>query len=535
MTPRVLHFLLPFVLTTVPLAAQAPPAAAFQRDIVYGEADGAGLKLDYARPVEGAGPFPLVICIHGGAWQSGDKSGYAMAMSVLAQHGYASAAIDYRLAPRYKFPAQLQDARQAVRYLRENAAGLKLDPSRIAVLGDSAGGHLALLLGLTDAESGIRTVVNLYGPTDLPHWQATAEGEAVLGMTSSRLLENVFGTSDRSSAVLRAASPIHNIGKAKPAVLTLHGDSDQLVNSEQATWLHEALRKAGLPEKLVILKGASHGFQGAHLETAIREMVGFLGDHLVPPQGLTVPGSTASQEPGEPNIPYSRIDAHVHVGPPPEPFLKMLEKRNVRLVDVTLIDPHAPGYNKTEPQTSIVSKLTAESRGRIGWASTFDPAGLEDAGFAEKSICAPPIDLRPGSRGRQGLQVDRPGSQEQVRPVRDAGRRGVRARSRDDRLAKPHAAGAPGGAEEFLATSQSRRSALRLLQEQPGLAHVPAPGASFVRVDHRRSRPHARRASQPSGDRVPSGQHGARRGRDRQAVGQAIRISRWTRRHEWST
>ncbi|MCC7153972.1 MAG: amidohydrolase family protein [Bryobacterales bacterium] len=82
----------------------------------------------------------------------------------------------------------------------------------------------------------------------------------------------------------------------------------------------------------------------------------------------------------------SRIDSHVHVAPPPDLFLKMLERLNLRLVNVTLIDPHAPGYDKTEPQTSIVSKLTGESRGRIGWASTFDPAGFEGAGFAETTI-----------------------------------------------------------------------------------------------------------------------------------------------------
>lgn len=84
--------------------------------------------------------------------------------------------------------------------------------------------------------------------------------------------------------------------------------------------------------------------------------------------------------------PQPRIDAHVHVAPPPEEFLRMLERLNVRLVDVTLIDPHAPGFDKLEPQTSTVAKLAGESRGRIGWASTFDPAGFEEAGFSAKAI-----------------------------------------------------------------------------------------------------------------------------------------------------
>lgn len=98
--------------------------------------------------------------------------------------------------------------------------------------------------------------------------------------------------------------------------------------------------------------------------------------------------STAAQvsPPVRDTMPFSRIDSHVHVSPPPELFLKMLERLNLRLMDVTLIDPHAPGYDKTEPQTSIVSKLAGQSRGRIGWASTFDPSGFERAGFAETTI-----------------------------------------------------------------------------------------------------------------------------------------------------
>ncbi len=352
------------------VAAQAPLAPMFDRDVVYSQADGVDLKLDFARPGEGPGPFPLVVCIHGGGWQSGAKSGYAMAMGVLAQRGYASASIEYRLAPKYQFPAQLQDVRRAVQYLRAHAAELKVDPSRIAVIGDSAGGHLALLLGLTDPKDGIRAVINLYGPTDLPRWQATPAGEVGLGMTSAKMLENVFGTSDRTSEVLRAASPINNIGKTKPAVITFHGDADPVVKVEQGIWLHEALRKAGIEEKLVIVKGASHGFQGADLQTVIQGMVEFLGTHLKAVDSKV-------------NIP--RIDAHAHVGPPPEAFLQMLERLSVRMVDVTLIDPHAPGFDKTEPQTGWVAKLTSQSRGRIAWASTFDPAGFDTPGFMERT------------------------------------------------------------------------------------------------------------------------------------------------------
>lgn len=270
-----LQFLLPVVLA----AAQATPPVV-ERDLVYGQAGGADLKLDFVRPGDGAGPFPLVLCIHGGGWQSGSKSGHAMVLQLLAQNGYAAASVDYRLAPSFPFPAQLQDVRMAARYLREHAVDLKVDPTRIATLGDSAGGHLALMLGLSDPKGGIRAVVNFYGPTDLTRWQAGPEGEAALGMTSDKLLENVFGTSDRKSAILHNASPIYNVGKAKPAIFTMHGDADPVVKSEQAVWLHEALAKAAIEEKLVIVKGASHGFQGPDLENAVKLVLEFLGTHL---------------------------------------------------------------------------------------------------------------------------------------------------------------------------------------------------------------------------------------------------------------
>jgi acetyl esterase/lipase len=206
-----------------------------------------------------------------------------MVLQLFAQHGYAAVSVDYRLAPRYPFPAQIDDVRRAARYLREHAVDLKVDPNRVATLGDSAGGHLALLLGLSDPDDGIRVIVNLYGPSDLPRWKATPAGEVGLGMSSAKLLENVFGTSDPASSALRDASPINKIGKAKPAVLTFHGDSDPLVNMEQSLWLHEALRKAGFEERLVVVKGGAHGFQGADLTNTIRTTLEFLDAHLKAP------------------------------------------------------------------------------------------------------------------------------------------------------------------------------------------------------------------------------------------------------------
>lgn len=252
-----------------------PAQAALQSDIVYGRAGEVELKLDLIQP-DGSGPFPLVICVHGGAWMSGSKSGYLPVMQMLAANGYAAAAVEYRFAPVHKFPAQLDDVRTAVKYLRLHASELKIDPERLTLMGDSAGGHLVLMLGAKEHFPGVRGVINLCGPSDISRWQAAPAGEKAIGMTTNHLLETVFGTSDRSSPVLRNASPLYFIAKGGPAVLTLHGDADPTVKLEQSEWLHQALRKAGAPEKLVILEGAGHGFQGEHLQRAIAAVVAFL-------------------------------------------------------------------------------------------------------------------------------------------------------------------------------------------------------------------------------------------------------------------
>jgi len=259
---------------------QAQSPFAIDRDLVYGQAEGVDLKLDLVRPAQSPGPLPLVVCVHGGAWQSGTKAAYGPVLQMLAMNGYAAASVEYRMAPQFKFPAQAQDVRRAVEYLRGRAAELKLNADRIAVLGDSAGGHLALFEGLTDATPGIRAVVNLYGVTDLTRWQAAPEGEKALGMNSDTLLERVFGTCDRTSKTLRTASPLYSMGKARPAILTFHGDADPLVKLEQAQWLHEALRKGGFDEKLVVVKSASHGFQGPDLDATVKATVEFLAARL---------------------------------------------------------------------------------------------------------------------------------------------------------------------------------------------------------------------------------------------------------------
>jgi acetyl esterase/lipase len=270
----------------VPVRAQDVP---IQKDIVYGKAGGEELKLDMARPAKRDGPFPLVVCLHGGAWQIGHRSDQHARLRLLANHGYVAASVGYRLAPKHPFPAQIEDARCAVRFLRAHARDYKIDPKRVAAAGDSAGGHLALLLGLMDAEDGpsskVQGVVNYFGPTDLRTWSATAQGDALLkvavrGKDSNSLLKDFLGTADRKAAVMAKASPITYVDAKDPPVLTFQGTADPLVQAEQAKELHAALKKAGVVEKLVLLEGVSHGWGGKDKERTDRLMLEFLDKHL---------------------------------------------------------------------------------------------------------------------------------------------------------------------------------------------------------------------------------------------------------------
>src|SRR5262249_36238382 len=162
------------------------------------------------------------------------------------------ATVTYRLTPKHKFPAQIEDAKCAVRYLRAQAKQLNIDPRRVAALGDSAGGHLSLLLGLLDAKDGmegkggnpehpskVQAVVNYFGPTDFPNWKVEPIGEGMLkvalkGKGSDDLLTDLLGTADRKAEVMKVVSPITYIDAGDAPVLTLQGSLDPLVPPDQA-------------------------------------------------------------------------------------------------------------------------------------------------------------------------------------------------------------------------------------------------------------------------------------------------------------
>jgi acetyl esterase/lipase len=224
------------------------------------------------------GRVPAVVYIHGGGWTGGDADfapgslpGQVAAAS--AARGWVFVSIDYRLAPRYPWPAQIEDAMCAVRFLRADAAALHIDPRHIGAIGDSAGGQLAALLGLAPSSAGfdvgphlnessaVQVVVDLYGPADLttPDWDGSPVVQAVAPSVFGSPLGP--GTGGATSGELAAASPVTYIRPGAPPFLIMQGDRDTVVPPDQSSELARRLSAAGDPAVLVMVPGAQHGFE----------------------------------------------------------------------------------------------------------------------------------------------------------------------------------------------------------------------------------------------------------------------------------
>ncbi len=258
-----------------------------EKDIVYAKPGGTELHLDFVRPA-GEGPFPLVVLIHGGGWCMGTRKEFADAQTGLATGGFATASVQYRLTPKHKFPAQLDDVISAIQFLAANKQKYRIDPDRVGLLGGSAGGHLSLLAGFTPGEGyKVRAIVNVCGPTDLRNFKSTEAGDTVLKAgakrDSSGLLEDLLGTADRKADIYARASPITLVRKDVPPVLTLHGTQDDLVPISQAEGLHAALKKAGASERLIRIEGGGHDFAKwpkKERDSSLLAAIAFLGEKL---------------------------------------------------------------------------------------------------------------------------------------------------------------------------------------------------------------------------------------------------------------
>lgn len=294
--------LVPFATISGAVVPDAPPAGPalpvkVERGIVYATPGGEKLLLDMAAPATG-GPYPAVLLLHGGAWRFGSRTDLSRPgrgkdgrpvpsiIETVAARGYVVASASYRLAPKHKFPAQLEDARSAVRFLRANAKKYNIDPDRIAAGGFSAGGHIALLLGTTDPPAGsdtgdadepsarVRCVVSFFGPTDLSLYAATP------GLEDAYMVPLLGKECRTDPAVYRRASPIDRVSKGDPPVLMIHGTADIVVPIIHSERMYEKLKAAGVPAELITVKGEGHGWGGPVAARTTADAIKFLDEHL---------------------------------------------------------------------------------------------------------------------------------------------------------------------------------------------------------------------------------------------------------------
>jgi acetyl esterase/lipase len=226
--------------------------------------------LDLYLPALAKPPYPLVIWVHGGTWMYGDKNEGCPAIDHLLDK-YAVASVNYRLVTESPFPAQIEDVKAAVRFLRSRATTYKLDADRFGVWGESAGAHLAALLGTTGGESAldgnegnkkysskVQAVCDWSGPTDFNTVQAQAGPNIKIKFSgqSSPIFVLMGGKMDRKS--LAAASPVTYVSQDCPPFLIMHGEIDDAIPPLQSEELYEALKKAGCDAQYILLPGKGH-------------------------------------------------------------------------------------------------------------------------------------------------------------------------------------------------------------------------------------------------------------------------------------
>jgi acetyl esterase/lipase len=262
-----------------------PDDVIFERDVVYGKGAGEDLKLNIARPKEQQGALPCIVFIHGGGWAAGSKEGHNQQTWDTAKKGYVSATIGYRFAPKHRFPAQIEDAKCAIRFLRANAEKYGIEKDKIGAVGFSAGAHLSMLLGTMDPKDGlegdggnpdqsskVNCVVSWFGPTDLTKEYPDA---------SRKIVETfIGGTKEEKQEACRQASPVTYVDKGDAPMLLIQGTKDRLVPYTQAYLMIDALAKAGVTGRLDMIVGADHGWGGTELQRTADETFAFFDQYL---------------------------------------------------------------------------------------------------------------------------------------------------------------------------------------------------------------------------------------------------------------
>lgn len=284
-------------------APVGPYEVELSENVEYGDAGGVKLLQHVARPKGLAGPLPGIVCIHGGGWVQGSRDDFREVVTTLAAAGFVATTIEYRLAPDHKWPAQIEDSKCAVRWMRAHASQLNVDPNRIGVMGGSAGGHLSALVGLMEPDHGlegeggwadqssqVQAVVNFFGPTDLlKEFEHQEKGKALAALIKhdvNVLQQFLGGTPGEVPDAYKAASPMTYVSRYDPPMLILQGTHDVLVPWDQSLKLAAALAKNGNKGRLELIFGAGHGWDGAEFDRTKDVVIQFLRQYLAAPAAV---------------------------------------------------------------------------------------------------------------------------------------------------------------------------------------------------------------------------------------------------------
>lgn len=283
-------FLVLVVFTGVSRADATAKDLVVDKDIVFGTGDGQELKLDLYRPKshvdDPKSVLPGLIVIYGGAWRSGNKEVMRIFCEQFARADYVVAAVSYRLFPKYRFPACVEDCKCGVRWMRDEASKLRINGDKIGAMGLSAGGHLSMMLGFMDPKDGlegdgghanqssqVQCVVNYFGPFNmtLRDWDPKDE---------HLLVDFLNGTIDEKKEDYLRASPSNYVDSDDAPTMSIHGTKDPLVPYGQAVLADKVCREHGIESQLVPVEGAGHGWWGPDLQRTQKQAIEFLDKHL---------------------------------------------------------------------------------------------------------------------------------------------------------------------------------------------------------------------------------------------------------------